>query len=96
MTHRNAKPPIVATSSDQSPPDRSAVDCSDIVATSIQERADTSAHAGLNDDEEQWVSTVLSSLQTRSAGVREALAKALLDGREGVGPLLAPFSCSSM
>ena len=89
MIDQNAEPPIAEpASSDISSPDRSPVDCPEIVPSSIEEGAGASGHAGLNDDEEQWVSTVHASLQTRSAEVREALEKALRDGRKGVGPLL--------
>ena len=92
MIDQNAEPPIAEpASSDISSPDRPSANCPEIVPSSIEERADASAHAGLNDEEELWIATVLNRPQTRSAEVREALAKALLDGHEGVGPLLAPF-----
>ena len=43
-----------------------------------------------NDDDQRWLETVLKGLDERSEAVKQALVEAVA-GREGAGPLLAPF-----
>lgn len=93
MIKKTAKPPIVGTSSGKSlEPDNRAGNCDPIVQTDITEnRSGAVTNVGPNDDE-QWLRTVLESLQGRSDEVKEALAKALSNGHQ---PPLAPHGASS-
>ena len=87
MTKPNhAAPPIV----DQS----SRGNCDPVVETGMGQRPEALENAGLNDEEEQWIATVLTDLEARLPKAREALAKVLANGERNAGSLLAPFSCS--
>ena len=77
----------------------------EIVTSSIVEPV-RAQDAALNDEEDRWLGTVLASLPERSGGAKEALLKALVDGRTGdqtkphlsgtTTPVLsAPVGCAS-
>lgn len=59
-------------------------DADHIVPTSINADARVDETHAQDDDDQRWVETVLDSLSTRSRAAREALTKALLDGRDVV------------
>ena len=81
MTDQHPKPPIVNPSPEtSSPPDRQE-HCPGIVQPTMTDRSGARGD-GLVDDDEQWISTVVASLEGRSVDVKEALMKALENGGE--------------
>ena len=76
---KGAKPRIVDPASSGA---SSAPHCDEIVDPSMGKRSGAGGNAGLHDDDAQFLKTVLSSLETRSPGVKEALKQALENGEQ--------------
>lgn len=66
-----------------------------IVTSSITETAGGDASDAQTHEDHCWLQTVIASLPGRSSAARQALAKALEDGDDGVGPLLGLASTNT-